>query len=207
MIVSSRQTAARAGSRAAPTRRITHLLFGFLAPPTRPGTGPLGTMARRSGRELADDPAMREALRALQLQQAHGPLPTSLSFIPGRICESAELDAIGLADHACDSVTADLAIWRRPCANELSEPAWRRVFAWVTGADRNVAGATLLTPPCMTAAGMVGAYSYVADGVAGYGVLLVSPRADGSWRIADCWGDAVDGARIDELALELACVA
>jgi hypothetical protein len=146
-------------------------------------------------------------LRALQLQQAHGPLPTSLSFIPGRICESAELDAIGLSDSACDSVTADLAIWRHPCAAVLDEPAWRRVFTWVTGADRKLAGATILDPPSMTVAGMVGAYSYVADGVAGYGVLLISALDDGSWRIADCWGDAVDSARIDELAQELACVA
>lgn len=206
MIASPRQAAARATSRA-PTRRLTDLLFGFLVPPTRPATGPLGNPARRAGAELADDPTMREALRALQLQQAHGPLPATLSFVPGRICESAELDAIGLADGRCASVTADLAIWRQPCSAELTDVAWRRVFTWVTGADRNLAGVTILSPPRMSNAGLVGSYSYLADGVAGYGVLQVSRRNDGSWRIADCWGDATDSARIDELATELACVA
>jgi len=182
-------------------RRFSHLLFGLLSSTTKPAN--FDEPLQRGALELADDPTMREMVRAALLQQAHGRLPSGLSFIPGRIHESAEIQALGFADGQCDSVTVDLALWRTPCGDHVTEITWRRVFTWVTGGDRNLSRVAVVGPPEASGAGLTGSYGYVADGVSGYGVLHVQRRPDNSWRIVDCWGDVADRERIDELATEV----
>ena len=204
MIASTQRAASGAAMLSAAPRRFSHLLFGLLSSSTQPAS--IDEPHQRCALELADEPAMREVMRAARMQRAHGRLPAVLSFIPGRIHESAELEALGFADGQCASVTVDVALWRAPCGDTLTEITWRRVFTWVTGGDRNLSSVSVVVSPAVHGAGMIGSYGYVADGVSGYGVLHVQRCPDSSWRIVDCWGDTADRDRIEELAAEVSAL-
>jgi hypothetical protein len=110
------------------------------------------------------------------------------------------LSAAGFSDPQATSVGIDVANWSQPCSEVLDEIAWRRVFTWIVGTDSQLTNVAILEPPARRDGRLVGAYAYDAEGIPGYGVLQVAADADGSWRICDCWGDAIDANRIDALS-------
>jgi hypothetical protein len=176
--------------------RLSQALFAFLQTvASGPGTDQL---PRRNvgigdlhGQELAG---------ALELRNHFFPLSTDLKLVPDRLTQTPTLQAAGFADSRSRSVGVDIARWSRPCAPDLDEIAWRRVFTWIVGADRNLTNVSILEPPTVSNGRVSGTYGYDADRVPGYGVLHVALAEDGAWQICDCWGDAADADRIDALA-------
>lgn len=177
-------------------RRLSKSLFAFLqnasiSQGTDRLTSRLTSIAELRGQDIAV---------ALSLRSGYFNLPSDLKLVPGRLTHSPTIRAAGFADSRSKTVGVDVASWSRPCAPELDEIAWRRVFTWIVGTDNNLTNVSILEPPAARDGRMVGAYGYDSSGVPGYGVLQVAAAGDGSWQICDCWGDAIDADRIDELA-------
>lgn len=177
-------------------RRLSKSLFAFLQNASiSQGTDRL--TSRLTG--IADLHGQDVAV-ALSLRNGYFNLPSDLKLVPDRLTQSPTVRAAGFADSRSPSVGVDVASWSRPCAPQLDEIAWRRVFTWIVGTDNNLTNVSILEPPVWRNGRMVGAYGYDSSGVPGYGVLQVAAAADGSWQICDCWGDAVEADRIDDLA-------
>lgn len=206
MIVSSSQgaygTAPLSGVPAV-RRRLSEALFGFFQSAVganhRAGDGHTDAAPQRSFMELPDHPAAQGLVDALILRQQFS-LPSELTMMPGRVSRTSCLQAAGFTDVQAKSVGVDIAVWSEPCAPRLDEIGWRRVFTWVVGSDRRLTNVSIVDPPAWRGASLAGSYGYNADGIPGYGVLQITPAADGSWRICDCWGDSLDADRVDELA-------
>ena len=176
-------------------RRLSQALFAFLQTVSAtPGTSQLSrsrfNISELSGQEIAS---------ALDLRRGLFQLSSDLKLVPDRLTQTPTLQAAGFADSRSYSVGIDVARWSRPCAPDLDEIAWRRVFTWIVGADGNLSNVSILEPPAHRDGRMTGSYGYDADGIPGYGVLQVAVADDGAWQICDCWGDATDADRIDEL--------
>ncbi len=176
--------------------RLSHALFAFLQTvASGPGTDQLPRrnfgIGDMHGPELAS---------ALDLRNRFFPIGSELKLVPDRLTQTATLQAAGFADSKSKSVGVDIARWSRPCAPDLDEIAWRRVFTWIVGADSNLTNVSILEPPTVSDGRVSGTYGYDADRVPGYGVLHVVLADDGAWQICDCWGDAADADRVDALA-------
>ncbi len=177
-------------------RRLSQALFAFLQTvASAPGTDQLPRRHFGIG-----DLQSQEIATAIALRNEFFPVSSELKLVPDRLAQTATLKAAGFADSKSSSVGVDIAEWSRPCAPELDEIAWRRVFTWIVGTDTNLTNVSILEPPIVNDGRVSGTYGYDADGVPGYGVLHVTATEDGAWQICDCWGDAVDADRIDMLA-------
>lgn len=176
-------------------RRLSQAIFGVL----EALSSPRGARVTPPTAGIDELPGLRYAT-ALRLRQECFDLPPELQLVPDRINTSPTMQAAGFSDPRAASVGVDVARWSAPCCEALDEVAWRRIFTWVVGTDENLTNVAVLAPPALRAGRMIGAYSYVAGGVQGYGVLQVSASEDGAWHICDCWGDADDADRIDALS-------
>ncbi len=181
-------------------RRLSQTLFAFLQTVT-PSSG---TDQLSPGRVNLSEMNGPDIASALDLRRGIFRLSSDLKLVPDRVTQTPTLQAAGFADSATESVGIDIARWSRPCAPELDEIAWRRVFTWIVGADNNLTNVSILEPPSSGNGRVTGSYGYDADGIPGYGVLQVAVGADGAWQICDCWGDAADADRIDELSTSAA---
>jgi hypothetical protein len=174
-------------------RRLSQALFAFLqtvAPTPAALNRQQVNVSNLHGPEVAS---------AFNLRSGFFALSGDLKLVPDRLTQTPTLQAAGFADSRSQTVGVDVARWSRPCAPELDEIAWRRVFTWIVGADNNLTNVSILEPPTPHNGRMSGSYGYDADGIPGYGVLQVAVAEDGAWQICDCWGDATDADRIDEL--------
>lgn len=177
-------------------RRLSQALFAFLQT-VSPSHSDVRISGSRFNISELNGP---EIANALDLRRGLFALCSDLKLVPDRLTQTATLQAAGFADSKASSVGIDIARWSRPCAPELDEIAWRRVFTWIVGADSNLTNVSIIDPPANRNGRMTGSYGYDADGIPGYGVLQVTVANDGAWQICDCWGDAVDADRVDELS-------
>ncbi|CAN5475157.1 hypothetical protein BH23CHL2_BH23CHL2_34600 [soil metagenome] len=176
-------------------RRVSQALFAFL----QTGAPSHDTDTVTSRQVSISDLRGEDVALALSLRNGYFALPADLKLVQDRLNRSPTIRAAGFADSRSRSVGVDVANWSRPCAPELDEIAWRRVFIWIVGTDNNLTNVSILEPPAERNDRMVGSYGYNANGVPGYGVLQVAAAPDGSWEICDCWGDATEADRVDEL--------
>jgi hypothetical protein len=176
-------------------RRLSQALFAVL----QTLAGPRDTWTNPTSASIEDLPGNQYAA-ALSLRGEHFKLPSELRLVPERIASAPTILAAGFSDPRTASVGVDVARWYAPCSDALDEIAWRRVFTWVVGTDEHLTNLAILEPPAWHDERIVGAYSYDADGVQGYGVLQVAAGADGCWHICDCWGDADAAGRVDALS-------
>lgn len=182
-------------------RRVSQALFAFLQTGAPSNDAASGTSRQVIISELRGE----DVALALNLRNGYFALPADLKLVQDRLTRSPTFRAAGFADSLSRSVGVDVASWSRPCAPELDEIAWRRVFTWIVGTDTTLTNVSILEPPAERNGRMVGSYGYDAIGVPGYGVLQVAASPDGSWEICDCWGDAVEANRVDELACFTPC--
>lgn len=176
-------------------RRLSRAIFSFL----ETLSGPREPHATPPAADATDLPGLRYAM-ALRLRRSCFDLPGELRLVPDRLTSSQTIQAAGFSDPRAPSVGVDVARWTAPCCETLDEVAWRRIFTWVVGTDESLTNVAILEPPALREGRMVGAYSYMAGGVQGYGVLQVKASEDGAWHICDCWGDADEADRIDALS-------
>lgn len=176
-------------------RRLSQTLFAFFQTVAMPDDGNRPGVRPAAVTELR----RQDVVAALDLRRQYFTLPADLKLVPDRVTQTATIRAAGFADSRSVSVGVDIASWSRPCAPNLDEIGWRRVFTWIVGTDTNLTNVSILEPPAHRHGRLIGSYSYDADGIPGYGVLQVAAPADGSWKICDCWGDAAEADRVDDL--------
>lgn len=131
-------------------------------------------------------------------------LPSGLVPATGRSSGAAAIDAVGYIDLHSQSVGVDIACWHTPPDTCVDEAAWRMVFAWITGPERGLQHVSLLNTPILDGGGFVAGYGYETERIPGVGVLRVSALSAGSWQIIDCWGDAGEAERVQQIAGQLA---
>lgn len=183
-------------------RRLTRAIGGLLRhDPSHDASHPATAM------ELSERASTQAVISAIVAHETDAGwvcdvarLPPALTPAPGRVTRSQDIDAAGFADREAASVGVDLARWRRPPCARIDAAAWRHVFDWVVGSDDELSKVSVLTRPAPCGDGIAARYGYEAEGVPGTGVLQVAPLADGRWRIVDCWGDACEADRVQELA-------